>query len=138
MADLANDENIDSLDFLVRGTAPADASYDVLVSAFFGCFRVRQYPSGYTREPAGMVAGAAGFPYILREDCYNGLAGGMLEDLGQLFTGKTLAHFYPLPNDGQIKTLEDVSIAAHLEPLLTSLKDGDRDIYANDSAVDDV
>lgn len=138
MADLANNETIDTRDFLARVTALAAAGYYVLISEFFRYFRVRQYLSRYTREPVGMVAGTAGFAEIFREDYYDGLAGGMLEGLGQLFPDKTLAYFYPVLEDGQIKTLEDVPIAAHLKPLFTYLKDRGRIISVDDYAGDDV
>jgi len=132
MADLANDEKIDTRDFLSRVTALSAAGYYVLISEFFRYFRVRQYLLRYTQETVGIVTGISGFEDIFREDYYDGLAGGMLEGLGQLFPERTVAYIYPVTEDGQTKTLDSVDVPPHLSPLLTYLKERGRVISVDD------
>ena len=76
-----------------------------------------------------MVTCVDEFEDIFREDYYNGLAGGVLEGLGQLFTDKTLAYVYPESENGSAKNLSDIPIAKHLEPLITYLIERGRITY---------
>ncbi len=123
MAELANDEKIDTSKFLSRVTNLCAGGFHVLISEFFRYFRVRQYLARYTREPVAIVTNIDGFGEIFREDYYDGIRGGILEGLGQMFPKPTVAYVYPkLANDGPV-ALDDLSIADHLRPLLAYLRE---------------
>jgi hypothetical protein len=125
MADIANEEGIDTADFLRRVDALSAQGFYVLISEFFRYFRVRQYLGRYTREPVAIVSYVNGFAEIIREDYYQGLDGGILEGLGQLFIGDTTFYIFPNIEDGKIAepkvSLNDLPIAGELRPLVTYL-----------------
>ena len=126
MAQLANDQNIDTGDFLARVNRLSEAGYYVLISEFFRYFRVSQYFSRYSRKPAAIVTDLEGLGDIFREDYYGGLSGGILESLGQLFTRQTVLYVYPSgpsPDSGGSMQIDDLPIADAMRPLLTYLMD---------------
>ena len=129
MADLANDGEIDTADFLSRVLDLRRLGFHVLISEFFRYFRVRQYLARYSREPVGIVTDLDGFGEIVRDDYYEGLDGGILEGLGKLFPARTTAYVYPRirPQTGR-KTgrrkpvrLADLPVADHLRPVVSYL-----------------
>jgi hypothetical protein len=121
MADLANDKKIDTADFLARVNELTGRGFHVLISEFFRHFRVRQYLARYSHEPVAMVIDDEAFRDIMREDYYDGLDGGILEGLGQLFPPDTIAYVYSKTPGERVVTFEDMPIADHLRPLLTYL-----------------
>jgi hypothetical protein len=63
---------------------------------------------------------------IFREDYYEGLSGGILESLGQLFTRQTVLYVYPSgasSDSGGSMQIDDLPIADAMRPLLTYLMD---------------
>jgi hypothetical protein len=122
MAELANDEEIDTADFLARVNRLAEAGYYVLISEFFRHFRVRQYLARYTREPVVLVIDTAELGEILCEDFYSGITGGVLEGLGLLFPKPTVAYVYPEGAGDKAVALDTLPIADTLRPLLTYLR----------------
>lgn len=123
MADLANDGEIDTSDFLARVLQLRSLGFHVLISEFYRYFRVRQYLARHTPGPIAMVMDVDGFRSILSEEDYAGLSGGMLEGLGQLFPPNTTAYVYPKPADGKLITLDDMPIEKHLQPLVDFLRE---------------
>ncbi len=122
MAELANDEEIDTNDFLARVNRLADAGYYVLISEFFRHFRVRQYLARYSREPVVLVVNTAELGEILCEDFYSGIPGGILEGLGLLFPRPTVAYVYPEAGRAGTVALDKLPIADNLRPLLAYLR----------------
>lgn len=121
MADLANDGEIDTNDFLARVLDLQNRGFFVLISEFFRHFRVRQYLARYSREPVALVVDAYGFTNIMGEEYYDGLNGGLLEGLGQLFPPKTCVYVYPKQEEGRVVTLGELPLEPHLHPLVTYL-----------------
>ena len=123
MAEVANDETIDTSKFLSRVTNLCTSGFHVLILEFFRYFRVRQYLARYTREPVAIVTDVDGFQNIFREDYYDGIPGGILEGLGQVFPNPTVAYVYPKFTDEGPVFLDDLLIADHLRPLLAYLRE---------------
>jgi len=92
----------------------------VLISEFFRHFRLRQYLARYTREPVAMVDEIEGLGDMFCEEYYDGLAGGFLEGLGQLFPADTIAYIYPQGDSGSM-ALDDMPVADDVRPLLEYL-----------------
>jgi len=104
----------------------------VLISEFFRYFRVRQYLSRYTARPVGIVTGVEGFQKIFREDYYEGVPGGILEGLGQVFPDPTVAFVYPGFEEEARVTLDDLHISGHLQPLLSYLRERGKVVPVDD------
>ncbi len=124
MAQLANDRKVDTSEFLSRVNRLSEAGYHVLISEFFRHFRVSQYLARYTREAVAMAMDIEGLADIFREDYYDGVTGGILEGLGQMFAKSTVAYVYPTGAYAALRTLEDLPVEDHLRPLLTYLHEG--------------
>jgi hypothetical protein len=122
MAELANDGDIDTADFLTRVDELSNRGFYVLISEFFRYFRVRQYIYRHTQEPVAFVTDASGFGDIMRQDYYGGLSGGMLEGLGQLFPPGTTVYVCPNREEGLSVGLDDYPVAPHLQPLVAYLR----------------
>jgi hypothetical protein len=123
MADLANDGEVDTADFLSRVLELRSLGFHVLISEFFRYFRVRQYLARHTPGPVAIVTDTDGFADIIREDYYDGLSGGILEALGNLFPPDTVAYIYPEIKEGGTATLDTMPIADHLRPLVAYLRE---------------
>ena len=123
MSDIVNDEEIDTADFLNRVDKLSTQGFHVLISEFFRYFRVRQYLARYNRAPVGIITDVKGLAKIIDEKYYDGLAGGMLEGLGQLFIPDTTFYVYPNSDDGKPVELDALPIDEHLRPLVTFLQE---------------
>ena len=132
MADLANEGEIDTADFLSRVLELQTLGCHVLISEFFRHFRVRQYLARYSREPVAFVMDVDGFRDIMREEDYDTLRGGLLEGLGQLFPPNTIAYVYPKMEKGRVVALNQIAIAQHLQPLVDYLQERGRVIQIDD------
>lgn len=122
MAELANEREIDTNDFLARVNRLAGAGYHVLISEFFRHFRVRQYLARHTNEPVVLVIDTGELAEILCEDFYSGIPGGILEGLGLLFPKPTVAYVYPDGGGQGPVALDDLPTAGAISPLLTYLR----------------
>lgn len=95
MARNANVDAIDTAEFLDRVRMLSALGFHVLVSEYFRAFRVRQFLARYTRGAVAFVTDTQGFADLLRGDLYEGLTGGMLAALGQLFTPPARVYVHP-------------------------------------------
>lgn len=120
MAELANEGGIDTADFLARVDALSNHGFHVLISEFFRHFRVRQYFASHTNAPVAFATDVDNFADIMREEYYDGLSGGILEGLGNLFPRDTTVYVYPGRHGAGF---EDLQVASHLRPLVAYLRD---------------
>ena len=132
MSELANEGEIDTVDFLSRIQLLSNLGFHVLISEFFRYFRVRQYLARYSRKHVAIVTDVTGFGEIVREKYYEGLSGGILEGLGKLFPPGTTAYVYPIRDRGRVITLDDMPIADHLRPLIAYLRERGHVVSADD------
>ncbi|WP_135079571.1 TonB-dependent receptor [Terasakiella sp. SH-1] len=122
MSSLANEEGVDVNTFLSRVNQLCEAGYHVLISELYRYFRVRQFLARYTAEEVALVSGARGVKDIFQEENYEGLAGGVLEGLGQTFTDKTIAYIYPVDNKSQLR-ISSLPVSDSMRPLVSYLHD---------------
>lgn len=122
MSQLVNEGEIDTADFLSRINQLSNLGVHVLISEFFRYFRVRQYLALYTHEPVAFVTDADGFGEVMREEYYDGLNGGILEGLGQLFPPATTVYVCPTVAAENLRRLDDVPIQPDLQPLIDYLR----------------
>lgn len=120
MAHLANEEAVDVETFLSRVNQLCDAGYHVLISELYRYFRVRQFLARYTGEEVALVSGAQGVHDIFHEENYEGLAGGVLEGLGQTFAN-TVAYIYP--DDDKPLRISSLPVTDHMRPLVSYFHD---------------
>ncbi|MDV7341105.1 hypothetical protein RYZ26_15970 [Terasakiella sp. A23] len=121
MAQLANKEGTDVETFLARVNQLCEAGYHVLISELYRYFRVRQFLNRYTNQDVALVSGANAMKDIFLEENYEGLAGGVLEGLGQTFTDKTVAYVYP--SDDQQLRISSIKVSDHMRPLVSYFHD---------------
>ncbi|SCA55551.1 conserved hypothetical protein [Candidatus Terasakiella magnetica] len=121
MSEGANEGTVDVENFLARVNQLCDAGYHVLISELYRYFRVRQFLARYTREEVALVSDAKGVRDIFHEENYEGLAGGVLEGLGQTFTDKTIAYIYP--DDEKPLRISSLPVTDHMRPLVSYLHD---------------
>lgn len=132
MAQLANDQTIDTGDFLDRTKRLSEAGFHVLISGFFRHFRVTQYLTGNTRKPVVLVINAEELSEIFIEDYYEGLSGGILEGLSQVFSKSTVVYVYPDSAHPSLTSLDDLPVDPALQPLLTYLQDRNQIVLVDD------
>ena len=123
---------IDTREFLDRVRMLSALGFHVLVSEYFRAFRVRQFLARYTKGAVAFVTDTQGFADLIREDYYDGLAGGMLEALGKLFTPAATVYVHPVigggagdgraDGGGPAPTLDSLAVDAPLRPLVTYLR----------------
>jgi len=132
MAQLANDGQVDTVDFLARVDRLTGAGYHVLISEFFRHFRVRQYLGLYNREAVALVVDMEGLRDIFYEEYYDTLAGGLLESLGQLFPPATVAYVYPDEGEERVADIANLPVADGIRPLLEFLQARDQIVLVDD------
>lgn len=126
MAELANDGETDTADFLSRVTSLTNNGYHVLISEFFRHFRLRQYLARYTGEQVAIAVNVDEFGAIIREDLYDGLGGGLMEGLGKLFPPDTTVFLYPVSDTDQAMKLDELPMEEHTHLLVDYLVKRDR------------
>lgn len=134
MAQMANDKDIDTSDFLARADRLSDAGFHVLITGFFRHFRIAQYLTGNTREPVAIVTDVEELGDIFREDYYEGITGGILEGLGQMFAKSSVVYVYPTASHTSLASFEHLPIADPLRPLLTYLHNRGQIVLVDDFA----
>ena len=118
----ASPGDIDTGEFLDRVRMLSAQGFHVLVSEYFRAFRVRQFLARYTRGAVAFVTDTGVFADVVREDYYDGLTGGMLEALGQLFTPPATVYVHAPIGGADGGSLDAVEIAEPLRPLLAYLR----------------
>ncbi len=119
MHNLVEDGEVCLEDFVSRAEVLATTGHIVLISDFPEHYRLANYLSQYTNRPIGLAMGLGTLRSIFDEQYYEGLAGGILESLGQLFKDQISIFVYPLKNTvtGKIECLEDLRLPNSLHHL---------------------
>ncbi len=113
---------IDHRDFLDRVDMLGALGKPVLLSNFLRYHRLVSYLSRYTRKPIGLPLGLVRLRDIFDEKYYTGLAGGLMESLGQLFRQGVKLYVYPsLDRSGKLTTVDNLEVAPHLRHLYAHL-----------------
>ncbi len=122
MANLMNEGEIDTQDFLARVDMLGAQGFTVLISNYLRFFRLRSYLNEFTKRKIGIVLGVPNIKDIFDEKYYTDLEGGILEAFGKLFSGNIRLYVYPvLGDDGELVTLENVRVSNRVRLLLRHL-----------------
>lgn len=122
MANLMNEGEIDTQDFLARVDMLGAQGFTVLISNYLRFFRLRSYLNEFTKRKIGIVLGVPNIKDIFNEKYYTDLEGGILEAFGKLFSGNIRLYVYPvLGDDGELITLENIRVSNRVRLLLRHL-----------------
>lgn len=121
MANLMNDGEIDTQDFLARVDMLGAQGFTVLISNYLRFFRLRSYLNEFTKRKIGIVLGVPNIRDIFNEKYYTDLEGGILEAFGKLFSGNIRLYVYPVIEEEELVTLENIRVANKVRLLLRHL-----------------
>ncbi|MGK0498810.1 MAG: hypothetical protein ACJAYG_000441 [Oceanicoccus sp.] len=121
MSDLASDEEQDDTSFLARVDLLVKLGFTVLISDYLRFFRLRSWIRRYTDDHIGIVLSAHDFKPLFDESYYEGLEGGILAAMGQLFSDDTNVFVYPAKINGELVSLENVEVPEKTKYLLKHL-----------------
>jgi hypothetical protein len=132
MSELVSGDSVDDSDFLARVDLLNAQGATVLVSDYLRYFRLRSWLRRYTQNPIGIVISVRDFDYLFGEHFYQGLEGGILEAMGKLFSDNTCMYVYPAKVNGDLVTLEEVSVPSSQQHLLAYLLENKRLVPCRD------
>jgi hypothetical protein len=89
----------------------------VLISDYLAYHRLAAYLSWRTDGRIGVVMGVPSLLGLFEESHHAELPGGILESFGRLFKNGLRLFVYPMLRDGEIVTVDSVSVAGELQPL---------------------
>jgi hypothetical protein len=118
MANLrAGGDVVDRRDFLARADLLAACGMTVLISDYVAYHRLAAYLAWRTDGRIGMVMGVPSLIDLFDEASHATLPGGILESFGRLFKNDLKLFVYPMLRDGEVTTVDTVSVGAELQPL---------------------
>ena len=121
MSELAADGEQDDASFLARVDLLVSLGYHVLISDYLRFFRLRSWIRNYTKSRLGIIVSVHDLVKIFDQSFYEGLEGGILVALGQLFSDDTKVFVYPAHVEGRLVTLETVEVPEDVRHLLQHL-----------------
>ncbi|HXS15965.1 MAG TPA: hypothetical protein VN764_02190 [Polyangiaceae bacterium] len=121
MSELGADGNVDDASFLARVDLLSQLGFNVLISDYLRFFRLRSWIRNFTQHPLNITLSVRDLDNIFDEKYYEGLEGGILVALGQLFSDDTTVFVYPAEINGHIVTLENVQVPDKVKHLLKHL-----------------
>lgn len=121
MSDLGADGNVDDASFLARVDLLSQLGFNVLISDYLRHFRLRSWIRNFTTQRLSITVSVHDLGNIFDEKFYEGLEGGILVALGQLFSDDTTVFVYPAQVDGQLITLENAPVPEKQKHLLRHL-----------------
>jgi hypothetical protein len=118
MANLrAGGDVVDRRDFLARADLLAACGMTVLISDYVAYHRLAAYLAWRTDGRIGMVMGVPSLADLFHEEDHAGLPGGILESFGRLFKNELKLFVYPMLRDGEVVTVDTLSVDEDLQPL---------------------
>ncbi|MFN0172432.1 MAG: TonB-dependent receptor [Bryobacteraceae bacterium] len=121
MSNLTVEGAVDKQDFLDRVDSLGSIGVSMMVSNFAEYYRLAQHLFRYTKKMIGMGLGLPSLLEIFDEKYYDNLEGGILESFGRLFRNGLTLYVYPMLQDGQIVTVENMPVAPNLRHLYSHL-----------------
>lgn len=121
MSDLGADGNVDDVAFLARVDLLGQLGFHVLISDYLRYFRLRSWIRNFTAQRLNITLSVHDLGNIFDEKYYEGLEGGILLALGQLFSDDTTVFVYPAEIGGQVVTLENAPVPEKQRHLLRHL-----------------
>ncbi|SNS09450.1 hypothetical protein SAMN04488107_1330 [Geodermatophilus saharensis] len=118
MANLrAGGDVVDRRDFLARADLLAACGMTVLISDYVAYHRLAAYLAWRTDGRIGMVMGVPSLLDLFDESSHADLPGGILESFGRLFKNDLRLFVHPMLRDGEVTTVDTVSVGEQLQPL---------------------
>ena len=129
LKDLTADGKISDKDFVDRAELLGSLGYTVMISNYLKHYKMVDYLASIARgKMMGVIVGVYNLHTIFDERYYDNLPGGLLEAFGRGFGHKVKLFVYPA-NDvetGNLYTLDELKIPAHLAGLLQFMKDNNK------------
>lgn len=132
ISELVTGDQVDDSDFLARVDLLNSLGLPVLISDYVRFFRLRSWLRHFTQSPICISISVLDFDAVFDEQYYGGLEGGILEAIGKLFPDNTYVYVYPSRRNGELITLENVSVPDSQVYLLKYLIANDKMIPARD------
>lgn len=129
LKDLTADGKISDKDFVDRAELLGSLGYTVMISNYLKHYKMVDYLATIARgQMMGVIVGVYNLHTIFDERYYDNLPGGLLEAFGRGFGHKMKMYVYPANNvdSGDLYTLENIKIPAHLQGLLQYLRDNNK------------
>ena len=129
LKDLTADGKILDKDFVDRAELLGSLGYTVMISNYLKHYKMVDYLASITKEKRmGLILGVYNLHTIFDERYYDNLPGGLLEAFGRGFGHNVKMFVYPAINvdSGELYNLENFKIPAHLNGLLSFLKDNNK------------
>jgi hypothetical protein len=89
----------------------------VMISNFQEYYKVVEYFSSYTKARMGLVMGVNNLVDIFDEKYYRHLSGGILEAFGKLFYRDLKVYLYPMEENGEIITSQNLKVHPRMKEL---------------------
>jgi hypothetical protein len=129
LKDLTADGKISDKDFVDRAELLGSLGFTVMISNYLKHYKMVDYLATIARgKMMGVIVGVYNLHTIFDERYYDNLPGGLLEAFGRGFGHKVKLFVYPANNveNGDLYTLNELRIPAHLAGLLQYMKDNNK------------
>jgi hypothetical protein len=126
LKDLTADGKISDKDFIDRADLLCSLGYTVMISNYLKHYKMVEYLATIAKgKKLGLILGVYNLYTIFDDRYYDNLPGGLLEAFGRGFGHNVKLYVYPAIDveTGELITLDNIQIAAHLKGLVTYLKD---------------
>jgi len=122
LANLRSEGEINERDFLDRAELLSSLGQSVMISNFQEYYKLVEYFSEFTKERMGLAMGVYSLIQIFDERYYRDLSGGILEAFGKLFYKDLKIYMYPLQDDNQLITSENLEVHPRMKELYKFFK----------------
>jgi hypothetical protein len=117
LSNLRSEGEIDERDFMDRAELLCSLGQTVMISNFQEYYKVVEYFSSYTKARMGLVMGVNNLVDIFDEKYYRHLSGGILEAFGKLFYRDLKVYLYPMEEDGEVITSQNLKVHPRMKEL---------------------
>lgn len=117
LSNLRSEGEIDERDFLDRAELLCSLGQTVMISNFQEYYKVVEYFSEYTKARMGLAMGVSNLIDIFDEKYYRHLSGGILEAFGKLFYRDLKVFLYPMEENGEIITSQNLKVHPRMKEL---------------------
>jgi hypothetical protein len=129
LKDLTADGKISDKDFVDRAELLGSLGYTVMISNYLKHYKMIDYLATIARgQLMGVIVGVYNLHTIFDERYYDNLPGGLFEAFGRGFGHNVKLFVYPANEveTGNLYTLDNIQIPAHLNGLMQFMKDNNK------------
>ena len=117
LSNLRSEGEIDEQDFMERAELLCSLGQTVMISNFQEYYKVVEYFSEYSKARMGLAMGVNNLVDIFDEKYYRHLSGGILEAFGKLFYRDLKVFLYPMEENGEIITSQNLKVHPRMKEL---------------------